>query len=148
MVVVADKDTVSGEIRRWRVTDSKCIGCGADLYKNFDFASLVGQQKLNNLPWRPSHPCENHFYQHSPPWWLIIMLTFSAALITHWPTLFTQLVVLHGIFTKYKIKSRELCFTLSPLIAHPPCSPPTRQSGGPPVHRDGLLAWQRWRCSD
>ena len=33
MVVVADKDTVSGEIRRWSVTNGKCIGCGADFYK-------------------------------------------------------------------------------------------------------------------
>ena len=37
--------------------------------------------------------------QHSPPWWLMIMMTFSA-LIAHWPTLFTQLVVVHSIYTK------------------------------------------------
>ena len=142
MVVVADKDTVSGEIRRWSVTNGKCIGCGADFYNNFDLALLDGQHKFNNLPWRPTHPCQNHLYQHSPPWWLIIML------IAHWPTLFAQLVVFHGIYTKDKMKSRELCSTLSPLIAHPPCSPPTRQSGGPPLHRDGFLAWQRWSCCD
>ena len=33
MVVVADKDTVSGEIRRWSVTNGKCIGCGAEYKK-------------------------------------------------------------------------------------------------------------------
>ena len=50
MVVVAEKDTVSGEIRLRSVTDGKCIGCGADFYKKFDLASLDGQQKFNNLP--------------------------------------------------------------------------------------------------
>ena len=65
----------------------------------------------------------------------------------------TYLVILNWLcsiwhtYERSKAGNSALC-TLSPLIAHPPCSPPTRQSGGPPLHRDGLLAWKRWRCSD
>ena len=116
-MVVADKDTVSGEIRRWSVTDGKCIGCGADFYNNFDLAFLVGQQKFNNLPWRPTHPCQNHLYQHSPPWWLMIMLTFSAV--------FTQLVVFHGI----KYESSKAGNSALPCLPWSPTHPALLQPG-------------------
>ena len=44
MVVVAEKDTVSGEIRRRSVTDGKCIGCGADFTKNLTLPHLMANR--------------------------------------------------------------------------------------------------------
>ena len=87
---------------------------------------LRANRSSTNLPWRPTHPCQNHLYQHSPPWWLIIMLTFSA-LIAHWPTLFTQLVVFHLAYIQ-KIKSRELCSMYLVSLDGPPTLVSTNQA--------------------
>ena len=36
--------------------------------------------------------------------------------------------------------------TFSPLMAQPPWSPPTRQSGGSPAHREGSSTCKKWKC--